>query len=331
MEHLLAPASSRPIKIPYVGSQKFEADISTPNNVLLTFKSYLEDNNWTREKASGDLIFENRSDEDIACCLQTWLYFGCIISVFRMVGITIQTDHFVSASNNRDGILVHTTRLGGYIAEWARREGFADGPVVQNFADPKYMRGENIKEILNWTFWYLAMYCKKSRSMSEPHKTRMRLIELSVMAMGETLCSALAAIYGYKPQEMPEWGPSPILEARLRENKWCVSDSPFFPESLQRSAISTAYYFGGCVCPRPRGDHSSCSTAICNEYLQVIDPNECKHKHITRSCSCARIEVPTAAIDIVEKSAIPVLCWDENTLSVSEAGPQAMYVAMSHV
>ena len=222
-------------------------------------------------------------------------------------------------------------RLRDYIAEWASREGFAVRPVVRNLADIKYVRGENIKEMLNYTFLFLDLYCKKSQSMPEPHKTRMKLIELSVMALSETLCSALVAIYGYEPREMPVWGPSPILEARLRENGWCMSDSPFFPESLQRSAISATYYFGGSVCPRHRRDHSNCSITICNHYLHVIDHGTYEQKHISTSCSCTNIEIPTAAMDIVKEDAIPVLRWDENTLSVSKAGPQAMYVAMSHV
>src|SRR5436189_42765 len=159
MEHLLASPSSPLIKIPYVGSQEFEADISTPDNVLFTFKSHLERNGWMRHQVTGDVIFENRSPEQIADCLQTWLYFGCLISVFRRASITVRTRDFINASYNRDERLVHTTRLRGYIAEWARREGFADGPVVQNFANPKYLRGENMKEILNFTFHYLAMYC----------------------------------------------------------------------------------------------------------------------------------------------------------------------------
>lgn len=332
MEHLLAPPSSQPIKVPYVGIQEFDAgELLVPDNVLVFFKSYLDRNRWVRDRATANVIFTNRSPEDIARCFQTWLYFGCIISVFRLLNVIIRTRDLLSGSYGLNEVLVDTTRLHGYIAEAAKREGFAQGPTVQDFASQKYMRGQNIKEMLNMTFLYLPMYSKESDSMPEPFKSRMRLIELSIMAMGETLCNVLVAIYGDDFRDMPNWGCSPILEDRLRQNGWCISDSPFFPESLQRSAISAAYYFGGYACPRPPKDHSTCSPAICNGYLQVINAGTYVQKHVSPSCSCTDIKVPTAARDIVKRQTIPVIHWNGTRLNVRESTPHTIYVALSHV
>ncbi len=333
MEHLLSPASAEGVEIPYVGTQVFELDISTPDDTLFIFKSYLERNGWTRHAASGDVILQGKSYEQITDCLQTWLYFGCLVSVMRRVGIPARTYDFVTHSNTPglEKPVVNTSRLHGCIAEWARLEGFANGPVVSNFQSPKYLRGENIKEMLHYTYAYLDQFAKAGRSMPAPHRKRMEMIQLSIMALGEGLCSALVAIYGYEARGMPNWGPSPILEARLRNNGWCVSDSPFFPSSAQQSNISTAYYFGGCVCPRPRGDHSNCSVAICHEYLKVINPGTYTQKHVSEECSCTLVEAPEGTHDIVRRGAIPILRWDGQTLAVSEVGPLSTYVAMSHV
>jgi hypothetical protein len=84
------------------------------------------------------------------------------------------------------------------------------------------------KRCWKWTFHYLAKFRREGETMAELYKSRMQLVELSIMAMAESLCSVIVAIYGYDIREMPSWGPSPVLEAQLRSNGWCVSDTPFF-------------------------------------------------------------------------------------------------------
>lgn len=331
MEHLLSPATSLPINIPYVGGEDFETGSSLHDDVLFNFKSYWERKGWKRHPATGDLIFEGRSLEEITKSLQTSLYFGCLISVFQRVGITVRTRDFLYTASPRGETFVRTTALPGLTAEWTRREGFTGGAVVRDFNNPKYMRGENIKEMLNWTSWYLQMYCQKSEAMAEPNKSLMELVELSIMAMAESLCSVLVMVYGYESREMPTCGPSPVLKNRLWENRWCVSDSPFFPESMTRAAISSDYYFGSAACPRRRQDHATCTRAICNEYLKVITPGAYEQKHTSHLCLCAPVPVPGVALRLVAEGNIPVIQWDGNTIQISVGGPQTRYVAMSHV
>lgn len=332
MEHLLTPDASRQINVPYVGTEEFEADYYySPHGVVANFRGCWGRKGWKRHPATGDLIFNNRSPKEIANSFQMLLYFGCFIFVFRSVGITVRIGDFLDGSSSRGEKFVRTTRLHGFIAGWTRREGFADGTGIQNFESPKYSRGVNIMEMLNWTSLYLKSYCQKSQDMAEPHKSCMNLIELSIMAMGESLCSTLVAIYGYEAQKMPVWAPSPVLEARLRENGWCVSDSPFFPESMTRAAINVDYYFGGSVCPRRREDHSTCTVTICDEYLKVVLPENYKQKHVSSVCPCEPVNAPPAVIDLVARGAIPVIQWDGSALSVSEVTPQTTYVALSHV
>ncbi|KIW62373.1 hypothetical protein PV04_10553 [Phialophora macrospora] len=336
MEHLLIPATATHINIPYVGIEEFETDRLARVDILENFKGYLDRRGWQRDLQTAELSFENRTPDEILQSLQTWLYFGCLISVFRRVGIIVGTgtfleDRYSNSPPHRERF-VRTTRLHSLMAEWARREGFATGPVVHgDFANPKYLRGENLKEMLNFTFWYLQMYCRQSDAMVEPHKSRMQLVELAIMAMGESLCSALVEIYGYQDKEMPTWGPSPVLKALLRQNGWCISDSPFFPESMTRAAISADYYFGGLVCPRSERDHSTCTDTICSEYLKVIEPGTYKQAHASPPCSCARVAVPSVALRLVAQKHIPVIRWDGTKMHVSEGSPSSLYVAISHV
>jgi len=328
MEHLLAPDSAKQINVPYVGTEEFEAGESY-EDIVANFKSYLPRKGWYRY-STGDLMFENRTADEIVSSLQTWLYFGSLISVFRTVGIRVQTSDFVYGSES-GGAFVRTTRLLGFIAKWTQREGLAEGPVVQDFSNPKYMHGESIREILNWTFLHLRMFCQKSLEVSEAHNGPIHLVELSVMAMAESLCSTLVAIYGYEARDMPIWGPSPVLKDRLQDSGWCVSDSPFFPESLTKASISVDYYFGGHACPRPREAHSGCTTAICKEYQKVVDTKTYSQKHVSPNCTCTPIRVPGKAVNVVANQGIPVIVWDGKTITVSENGPQTKYVALSHV
>ncbi|OAP54535.1 hypothetical protein AYL99_10983 [Fonsecaea erecta] len=333
MEHLLAPDGAARIDIPYIETQEFEAHQTTRVDVLENFKSYIERSGWQRNPQTGDVDFSNRSPREILQHLQTWLYFGCLVSVFRKVGVTVCTGDFLDSHPTRQGQrVVCTNKLQGFVGKWAQYEGFATGPVVpRDFSNPKYLRGENIKEILNYTFWYLGVYGRQIGRFPEPYRCRAKLIELSIMAMGESLCSALTVIYGYESSHMPTWGPSPVLDARLKRNGWCPSDSPFFPESMTKAAISADYYFGGRRCPWDQRDHSTCGAAICNQYLEIVEQEAYKQIHSFKGCPCARVPVPSSMTSLVDQGQIPVVHWDGNKLHVSAVDAQTKYVAISHV
>jgi hypothetical protein len=321
MEHLLAPKGAVPIDVPYVGNEEYDSG---------PFKAYFERRGWERDE-TGALIFGGRTPDEVVAFLQTWLYFGCLISVFGRVGIAVRTSDFIRESENGDK-LVCTWRLPGFIGEWAQREGMSDGPVVPNFHNPKYIRGENIKEYLNWTFWYLGTFGQEAKGKSEIPNDPLSVVKMSIMAMGESLCSALVAIYGYKTREMPTWGPSSILEARLRDSGWCISDSPFFPESLAGATISADYYFGGYTCPRQRGAHNECSKVICHSYQQIVDTKTYTTKHASTCYNgCDHVLGPEKTVEIVGKGGIPVISWRGGTINVSAYAPPTKYVAVSHV
>ncbi|KAI1113978.1 hypothetical protein F5Y14DRAFT_198927 [Nemania sp. NC0429] len=336
MEHLPVQTGSCLINIPYVGSVEFETDgDSGPDGALSNFKGSWMRQGWNVNRATGGLVFDDWSPQEIIRALQTTLYFGCLISVFRRVGITVRTRDFLdspTAAHTDNTTFVRTTKLHGFIAEWTRREGFADGSVVQDANDPKTTRGFNIHEMLNWTFWYLTKFCEHSDGMPAPYRDQAKLIELSIMAMGESLCSVVVAVYGGEHRNMPIWGPSPVLKTRLKDNGWCPSDSPFFPESIARANVSADHYFGSFRCPSRRADHGTCSTAICNAYLKVVIPGEYEQKHVLeRGCPCVPARVSDDIISIVARGEIPVIQWDGDSLKVSVRGAQSKYVAISHV
>ncbi|RDW78988.1 uncharacterized protein DSM5745_05840 [Aspergillus mulundensis] len=353
MEHLPTRADSPPLKIPYLGGEAFEAGtLGSTEGALYNFKSYWQRRGLERDQLTGEISFESLRPHEIAQSLQTWLYFGTLISVFEVVGIPVRTRDFViprPSLSSRVRVLwgerekeersVCTAMLPALVARWTAREGFSSGSDgrlhVRDVNDPRFLRGENIKEMLNWTFYYLDKFHLEGESMAEPYKNRMQLVELAIMAVCESLCSVIVAIYGYEAREMPSWGPSPVLQAQLRRNGWCISDSPFFPESMSCAAVAADYFFGSSVCPRPEradGDHSRCTTAICDEYCRKITPGRYEQRHTVAGCKCEAISVPEEAIRLVASAEVPVLQWDGEALRVS-AGDSVWneYVAISHV
>lgn len=331
MEHLLAPAGSTPINIPYVGTETFESAYSRApdDTVLSNFKGYWQRKGWEVDRETTALKLDHRAPSEVVSLLQTGFYFGCLISVFAEVGIAVRTEDFLERAAAPGKIFVRTTKLRDLMRRWIQKE-----ETTQSSLNPsaRIHRGNHIREMLGYTFHFFQGIMQKSdRMQGEPHRSDLELIGLSIMAMGESMHSVAAMIYGYDPRETPEWGASPVLKARLRENGWCVSDAPFFPDSPTRSAISVEYYFGGMACPRDRGDHLTCTPAICSKYLEVVDAETYQQKHAVPSCRCAAVQVAPAAAEIVEQTRIPVVHWDGDSLRVFPSDSVTKYVAISHV
>ncbi|KAK4442922.1 hypothetical protein QBC34DRAFT_479230 [Podospora aff. communis PSN243] len=338
MEHLQTPThvvARKDINIPHVAGQDFEAADLPGIPPLENFKGYPLRRGWKVNAETGDLSFDNRSPQEISSFLQAGFYFGCMITVFRIAGVPVRTADFLEKGRRSSEVTIRTDILPRLVGEWIQREatgrvGAATGPNDPGME--KFIRASGIRETLNFTFWYLQMFCQHSETMAEPFKKRMKLIELSIMAMGESLSNAASTIYGFDPKQMPTWGPSPILKERLLRRGWCPSDSPFFPEARPISSIGADYYFGSRQCPWPREtDHSTCSTAICNAYLSVVDPSRYKQRHVSPACQCEAISVPPEAAELVSQNAVPVVRWNGARLVVSRGSAQDIYIALSHV
>jgi hypothetical protein len=333
MEHLLAPQDAKPIDIPYVGVEEYE--VLYHDNSLQDFKSYFERKNWQRNSV-GDLVVGGRSPTEVLAFFQTWLYFGCLISVFRQIGMTVQTIDFLRISQNGEK-LVCTQNLPHLIEEWTLHESVQSPGVTveaQSYFNPRAMRFMAISEILHFTSHHLEMmnrYLEPRRSLLDTIADPFSRVQMSIMAMGESLSSALSTIYAYARQGLPTWGPSAFLTERLRISGWCPSDSPFFDESSTRSRISVDYYFGGYRNPRERGPHGKCSEFICNAYKTAIDPQTYQQKHTSGCDGCIFVPAPTQTIEIVKKGGVPVITWHGETIRVAPSGPTTKYVALSHV
>ena len=301
MEHLTTPDGAQPIHVPYVGTVEYDGG---------NFKGYFERQGWERQK-TGQLIFGNRPPDQVASFLQTWLYFGCLISVFECGGVAVLTKDFIRVCENGDRV-VCTQRLPEFILDWDQH--------VRRY--PDNLKGQNVIEYLNYTYWYLMMFSEESDLLS--------LIKMSIMSIGESLSTACNKIYGFN-LPVPRRGPSLILRDRLRRAGWCPSDTPFFPESQVDSNICADYYFGSYNSPRKHADHSRCTEVACKASQDVVDSENYHAMHVTSNCLCRFVEAPPDTVALVAGGKIPAMHWDGKSLSVFPQEQVNGYVAISHV
>jgi hypothetical protein len=321
MDHLLSSSGGEHILVPYVGIEEYDRG---------DFKAYWQRKGWRRTERR-DLIFKDRTLYEKAAFFQTWLYFGCLISVFGLINVGVQTYNFVLTSPSGERF-VTTRALPSLIAEWIRREGlsYSVAPDPSN-SSPRTRRGYSIIEWLNWTFVYMQMFVRDAQETQSASYGTILAIELSIMAIGESLCSAWNVIYGFPLSSIPTWGPSQILKDRLRRAGWCPSNSPFFPSSLVTSSISADYFFGSYPPPGMR-EHDKCSKLVCSASQTKVDTKNYQAVHVTASChNCEFVKVPSDTVGIVGTNGVPIMRWHGGSLTVSARGPSTRYVAVSHV
>src|SRR5271170_6879802 len=99
MEHF-ATATGTTIDVPYVGTENYDGH---------GFHSYPQRKGWSRDHLLGVPDYGPRSSHEVDSFFQTWLYFGMLIEVFRIVGINLRTEQFIRV--NVSGEKYVTTRL----------------------------------------------------------------------------------------------------------------------------------------------------------------------------------------------------------------------------
>jgi hypothetical protein len=318
MEHILPVDGAQHISVPYVGAEEYDGG---------PFKEYLNRKGW-KQSGTGDLIFGTRTPEEKVAFLQTYLYFGLLITLFGEVGIHVRTSAFVDRSTNS----ITTQALPHFISEWIKVEGLWNGvPLSSTGFPPKTLRAYTIREYLNWTRFYLQDFMNDAQYAQSAAHNSLPLVELSIKAIGETLSTAWLAIYDASEPGMPTWGPSQYLRDRLRRSGWCPSSTPFFPAALVTSSISADYFFGSSPPPGPPKNHSQCSELVCSANQTTVDTKNYHAVHTATCRGCEFIRAPKEMADIVGKGEIPVMRWHNDALTVSTMDLSTKYVSISHV
>src|ERR1700761_4636332 len=117
MDHYLRPPNSPPIDVPYVCTEDYDGgDFFTyPQRKKWKF-------NWSESEPEPEpeilkSMFENRPSAEVEDFCQTWLFFGCLIEIFKVVDIKVSTSDFL-----RDGRYITTAKLPELLNEWHEKE-----------------------------------------------------------------------------------------------------------------------------------------------------------------------------------------------------------------
>ena len=334
MEHFASAEGTETIDVPHVGTEDYDG---------YDFLGYPQRKGWSRNQLMGDQNFGNKKPEEVEAFFQTWLYFGCLISVFGLAGIEVKTCDFVRETEKGEKIIT-TKLLPRFIQDWMNREGMHDDRyrtlAPDHFREKldesgKRDRGPIVEKILRRVLFFVERYCnQKAHDEAETIGTKPPFwpmspkIAMSIMAIGKPLMHVAVEIYGYPRYQEPGWGSSPFLNERLVRAGWCVGEVPLFGK---RAAIDCDYYFGAYSSPRKQLDHENCTKAGCR--ARITDVTVYRTKHASPCRDCRFIDAPGEVVEIVKQECIPIVSWKDGELTVAKYDKESKskYVAISHV
>jgi hypothetical protein len=360
MDHLPAPIGTKPIEIPYIPAEPYDRG---------SFLGYPERQNW-KIKSNGELDFElemdsgeeewnmdadeedtdkdegedeeDDPDEKIDIFVQTWLYFGCLIEVFHIVGISVKQEDFIRSDNT-----ITTNKLPALIREWKSRElSSQEGRALlasshqtrdhqwETLAKRKPGRYTLITSILETVRFYTKKYCYSGDievcGPSVPSWSIPAEICLSIMVLGWTL--KRAAHHIYRPGEIlprQNWGSSSILTSRVEQAGWCLGEVAKLMGDVE---IDCFFFFGSLRSPREDQDHSTCTELGCAG-KGIKGPYTTQH--VRPGCPCASARVPIdRVVEIIREGDTPLISWTSRSgITVDKYGTsyQRKYVSISHV
>ena len=238
----------------------------------------------------GDL--SRHTAEDTLSFLQSWLFFGLIIDIFKSVGIDLASRDFIRASS--DGTRIITTKIfPQLVIGWE---------VIERNASATN-RAEHLKRIdacLSHAQYFIAPEStplwNHNFFVDEHVRDNIHgasaggLLHLSVLLLGEALRGGRHTVYRDRKTREPstigggafsDWGSYRLLDRLLLNSGWC----PFEVETWRsRGENSTRLYFSNLIGAREPGNHAECTKLECK--LNAIDKNAYNTLHIDESCQC---------------------------------------------
>lgn len=330
MEHFPAPEGTKLIDVPYIGTEDYDAYNGK-------FKDYPQHKGWSDSQLKGDLNFGNRSHDKVEVFFQTWLYFGCLISVFKVVGIELQTKNFIYQAANGEKYIT-TKALLQTIQQWRdmdeKDEEADDGESTEK---GRVEHARSIKTILDEVLLWAKRYCgEKNVDPDVPPSPISPPIAMSIIALGSTLSNAATEIYVnlnpmvFRRYLTPHWPSSLLLKERLQRNGWCPRDISQFQDN---GSVDCDYYFGSIPSPRKDQNHSGCTEGRC--FGGNVNLNDYRTKHSdSYPLTCKDIEA-YGVVEIIKNGKIPLVCFNQHEASLSvvkyEPNSNMKYVAISHM
>lgn len=358
MDHLLIPqGAEHVITVPYKGIELYDGG---------EFSTYPKRKKWSSGQIRGENRYGGRKRPAIESFFQTWLYFGCLIEVFKIVGIQVHTEDFIDPKRD----VITTKKLPSLFVEWQKRRPksipapecdcrLRDNdchaePCLRTLKlgrfSPEY---HSILLILNEMDKAISPHCYTNMALGRtggnvdrafPDSPLAPEIATSIVVLEHTLRKAIYGIYdivsGPKALRF-EWGNVPLLK-QLLWRKWCPMR---VVEMMSELDINGQYCLA--AAPEPpdadREAHSECIAEECVAKGMDMKTYQMRHA-IGKGCigsACELAVMPNSFFEIIERGGTPIISWAPGTqfqapcLIVSEYNAEEnkkpRYIAISHV
>jgi hypothetical protein len=352
MDHYVLPPDVDPyIVVPC----KCSAELPYDGGDFFTFPAR---SGWTDDQVRGSDEFGGRNPLEIESFFQSWLYFGTLTEVSKLLGLPITIEDFITRENNDAETVITTKGLPLLFQGWSDRLREATKcdcrattyewfhPLKKNCSDDSPCPKAGLKarhitafksalKIIEVVRDLIHHFCwKPGAVVTELTWPVSPEITLSIRVLASTLVDAIGDIthlsFGFLG------GGTTLLEQRLADKNWC----PLRIIMAVGLSVDGLYY----IAANPEEavhDHQLCHTAQC--VAEDVDEAQYTTKHVTDNCKCAFQSPPEQELlRVIKDGGTPLLRWTSvpdgkgyrlivcKNLSETPQS-QSQYIAISHV
>ncbi|GJJ11131.1 hypothetical protein Clacol_005362 [Clathrus columnatus] len=298
MDHfILPPGTTHYITVPYKCTEPYDNG---------DFYTYPERKGWTADDVEGKDEYGHRRPEDIEIFLQSWLFFGVLVEVFKIVNIKVDTDDFI----DHDTGLVTTHKLTELLEKFAtvwKKKWPKD--ISELASTPKAVA---ITKVLTTVFRVMRPFCYDVSIGGRPSVRSSLLspeIVVSIVGLTTTFLEAGKYLYMEFGNQSLIDGGTPLLRSILRK-KWC----PFHVTAMQIELRLDAQYYLAALPGLPEAEfkrHSNCTEIRCTE--KPVDEDTYVLKHAVAGCSCQLVPIPIEdLLDTIKQGDTPVISFHKD-------------------
>jgi hypothetical protein len=322
MDHLQIPDGAEHVKLPYLGTEEYDGG---------ELSNYPQRKNWTRAELLGENDYGGRPKEEVNAFFQTWLFFGCLITVFRSVGVQVQTADFIHTTIDGNKYIT-TAKLPEFIQQW--RTGPRKGGTWANteHLETAHLNSYLGRKILSPVKSALEDHCRYMERYCGPGGALFPEVAIAIVTLQWTLSywenginhSGWTLSHNFKVPEKART----FLKDRLLKASWCPSEVTWLMREMH---LDGQYYIGCLRSPRYEDDHSNCDAE--NQRCGYSNKEwKYKTRHTTEDCKCEFEQTPDNTLDIIRSGGIPIMSWVDGKLrAVKFDSAKMRYVAISHV
>ena len=321
MDHLPIPEGAQHVKLPFLGTEEYDGE---------ELSKYPQRKNWTNAELRGVNSHGGRTQDEIDAFFQTWLFFGCLITIFRSVGVRVKTKDFIYTADDGKQYLT-TAKLPAFIEKW--RTGKQKGG---NWANPKHLETATLNGYLGRKILSpVASALKDHRQLMDQYcgvnSPISPEVAIATVTLQWTLSNWQRAI-GHSDWKIHKFSvpkqAAAFLRDRMKAGSWCPTEIAWLMREME---LDGQYYIGCLRTPRYEDDHSECNEQ--DQKCGYKNKNWTYETQHTKECrGCDFIKAPDNTVDIIRSGGTPIMSFVHGELrAIKYDLGKTRYVAISHV